>query len=110
MPRMWMVPVETLCDKHLVAEHHETHVFAGRIHKGMPLQGWLDGNYLEPLSLQSRHDRLVEEMLTSGLNHRSPLDLDLSGLPEHQLQRRIDKVAAESELRHRCSDCRARAK
>jgi hypothetical protein len=38
------------------------------------------------------------------------LDLDLSGLPEHQLQRRIDKVAAESELRHRCSDCRARAK
>lgn len=110
MPRMWMVPPATLCNKHLVAEHHECHVFAGRIKKRMKIEGYLDNNLLEPLSLMDRHNDLADEMVMRGLNHNSMLIIgDLEDLlPPWELEIRIDKDAARAELHSRCPECRER--
>lgn len=108
MPRMWMVDPARMCRKHLVAEHHECHVFAGRIRKGMALEGYVASNLLEPWCLRVRHDALVAEMLARGYNHGSPfpdLRLALLALPPGLLLATIDRTAAKAELVSRCPDC-----
>lgn len=112
MPRMWMAPAETMCRKHLIAEHHEIHMFFGNIDRGRSLQGYIDKNLLEPSSLGLRHNYLVAEMKNRGYNHNSPVtqyDLDLLQLPEVKRydNHRIDRAAALAELHARCPDCKA---
>lgn len=110
MPRMWMVDPNTMCDKHLIAEHHETHVFAGRIRKRMPLDGWLAKNMLEPAALQARHDDLADEMVLRGFNHDSMLVICPEDyLSADQLAVRIDRNTAEVELHSRCAACKEKS-
>ena len=100
MPRMWMTAPALMCRKHLVAEHHECHVFAGRVQKGLALTGYLANNLLEPGSLRARHDELVAEMGRRGYKHSSPF-------PEIAVEddTRIDRGAARAELLARCPEC-----
>ena len=44
--RMWMVPVQYMCRKHLLGEHVEHHMLVGSIHKGLSMRG------LAPVSTQ----------------------------------------------------------
>lgn len=106
-----MTDPATMCDKHLVAEHHECHVFEGRIRKGMTLDGYITSNLLEPASVRQRHDDLVAEMLRRGFNHKSPM-LNVEGLmdlPARCLTFKIDREAAAAELHSRCPECRKRS-
>lgn len=103
-----MTDPATMCRRHLLGEHVEMHMFLGSIRRGFSMEGYLDGNLLEPRSLVDRHDLLVAEMERRGYRHRSPLILAPSDVRVLQAlpPRVIDKVAADAELRRRCPECR----
>jgi len=75
--RIWDIPPETLCDRHLLGEHAEAHavwsVIAGgkagysRHPETLRWEGKLKALY-------SRHEAVVREMSARGFNHHSPLD------------------------------------
>lgn len=105
--RMWNVPVDLMCDKHLRGEHVETHMFVGSISKGKSLTGFIqDGLFYGP-ELQQRHDDLAAEMLARGGNHNSPLE-GFSGYL--QKENHIDVQSNIRELARRCPDCYDRIK
>lgn len=105
--RMWMVDPRLMCNKHLLGEHGELHKFMHNWRKHHRVDGRISGNAMEPLSYQSRHEELANEMLLRGMNHCSPLaQPDFSYLPEHQRNYRVDVVANEEVLFCRCEDCR----
>jgi hypothetical protein len=107
--RQWHVNPKFLCDKHLFGEHVEHHMLAGTINKGVKISGYIKNNLVEPLSLQSRHDELVNEIVSRGFNHRSVLpEIDLSGLPSEHLNYKIDRESAALDLFGRCEKCRKR--
>lgn len=108
MPRMWMVDPARMCRKHLVAEHHECHVFLGRFVKGLKVDGYVKSNLLEPEALVERHDALVAEMQARGYGHSSPMSaVDVADVIRwHPLRwATIDRTAAKAELVSRCPDC-----
>lgn len=73
--RMWMVDPKILCNKHLLGEHVELHMFIGSINKGRDIEGYVKNNLIEPSKLYQRHQELVNEMKRRGMNHKSELNL-----------------------------------
>ena len=75
--RIWDIPIEKLCNQHLLGEHRELHaIWSILIHHK---KGY--SNHPETLrwkgklrALYIRHEKQVEEMKKRGFNHRSPLD------------------------------------
>ncbi len=104
--RMWMLPPEMMCRKHLLGEHVEMHMLVGTIRKGISTQGYIDNGLVELDRIQERHDALVKEMESRGYNHKSPL-------PEiPQIEGDFGTVDREESLREicrRCDDCRLRS-
>lgn len=98
--RMWGVDARKLCDKHLLGEHVELHMFVGCIRKGISLKGYIDKGLVEVHSIHSRHEELVREMLRRDFKHKSPL-------PAFKAWRegRIDMEKNLQELRKRCRKC-----
>jgi hypothetical protein len=45
--RMWMVPTKIMCDKHLLGEHVEHHMFLGSLKQGFNLDGYVKNNLFE---------------------------------------------------------------
>lgn len=41
--RMWMLPPETMCRKHLLGEHVELHMLLGTMKRGRRIDGFLAG-------------------------------------------------------------------
>ena len=103
--RMWGVAPQFMCNRHLLGEHLEMHMFAGSIDKGKSIQGYIDNGLVDTCRIQSRHDELAHEMRKRGMNHKSPLKyedcLDL---------RSVDDRASRKELFRRCADCETRYK
>ena len=111
--RMWMVDVQTMCRKHLMGEHVETHMYVGGMLKGTRMGGYIAGNLLEPLSLKSRHDELAAEMVSRGYHHDSNMGPNvvaaaLASLPEEFILATVRKADALAELHRRCPDCATR--
>jgi len=106
--RMWGVSPKGLCQKHLLGEHVEMHMFAGTIRKGYSIAGYLKNNLISPSEVVSRHDQLAQEMEGRGMNHKSPLELDISSLPAEQQNLLIDKEQSRSDLLTRCKECEER--
>ena len=102
--RMWMVPPEMMCRKHLLGEHVEIHMLAGSLRRKRSIEGHLAAGQLEPQSIHRRHAALVAEMRRRGYRHQSPL-LPVDGKTPHGL---VDVAASTKELQKRCPDCRAR--
>lgn len=72
--RMWLINPTLMCNKHLLGEHGELHKFLPTFRKGYKV----DGRFHPVVQLQfqgykERHDKLAEEMLRRGMNHKSPL-------------------------------------
>ena len=104
--RMWMCDPKILCQKHLCGEHVELHMFIGHLNLKRNINGFIENNLLEPLSIISRHDELMKEMLERGYKHKSPIkEFDLSYLSEEYINHKIDKVSALKELISRCPEC-----
>ena len=103
--RMWMVNPKKLCQKHLLGEHSEIHKHRHNFVKGHSVED--RRGQIEPESMQSRHDELAEEMLSRGMNHKSPYEQpDLS---KYNLQGFIvDKKESLQELQKRCPKCKER--
>ena len=110
MPRLWMVPPENLCRKHLVAEHHECHVFLGKLKHQHSLTGYIDHNLFSLEDLYWRHEALTSELVKRGYYHATPFPsyravMEYGAyLPEHG---QIDREAAAKELYGRCPACNA---
>lgn len=104
--RMWMVEPKYMCNKHLLGEHIEIHMFVGSINKGISMEGYIKNNLLEPSSLIERHDEIVKEMKRRGMNHNTPLpSIKITNLPEHLRDAKINKHEALEELHKRCANC-----
>ncbi|MEM3859706.1 MAG: pyrimidine dimer DNA glycosylase/endonuclease V [Candidatus Micrarchaeaceae archaeon] len=107
--RMWMVPVKYLCNKYLIAEAAEIHLFINNILSGKSVTGYIENNYLEPSSLCKRHNELVEEMKRRGYTgHTTDLDcskvdeLIRSKLTPTEYNKKINKKKAMEDLKKRC--------
>lgn len=79
--RVWDVPPEELCVKHLLSEHRELHGLWNIItqdkigySKHPETLRWVG----KQAALYKRHDALVEEMDRRGYKHGSPLDVALA--------------------------------
>lgn len=71
--RMWKVDPKKMCRQHLLGEHVECHMFVGTILKRVSLDGYIKNGLVEIHNLKSRHQELVNEMISRGYNHNSPL-------------------------------------
>jgi hypothetical protein len=109
--RMWMCNPRILCRKHLLGEHVELHMFVGTLRKKKKIDGYLDNNLIEPLSIDERHNQLIEEMITRNMHHNSPLIFSselLQYLPEDQINFKINQERALRDLLYRCDNCKKR--
>lgn len=109
--RMWMVDPARMCDKHLLGEHVELHMFIGAMKRGTGMRGFLENNLLEPLAMLGRHDAIVDEMEKRCMRHKSPMTSyevvhALSMLTDDERRVKIDREAAHTELMNRCAKCR----
>lgn len=102
--RVWDVDPQKLCRKHLLGEHREIHAVFTVLNEDR--SGYR--NHPETLrwvgklpALARRHDRVVEEMLRRGYNHRSPLP-QVDGESE---QRQLLITVAEQEQLLATKDC-----
>jgi hypothetical protein len=105
--RMWCVNPKLMCDKHLLGEHLEVHMFFNIIlERKMTLHGYVSSGLLDSTKLVGRHKELVEEMESRGFNHQSPLatggdvDIAMKFWPG-----KVDAVGNYEILRKRCARC-----
>lgn len=102
--RMWLVDPQTLCQRHLLGEHVELHMFVGTILKGNSISGYCHSGLCDPSKIITRHEELVAEMLRRGMQHNSPLKEfivpDILGV--------VDVANNLLDLAYRCSTCRKR--
>ena len=106
-----MVDTAVLCNKHLLGEHVECHMFTGHLHRKRRITNYIKLNLLEPSSLRRRHDQLAIEMDKRGMRHRSPLpEYDLSYLPDGHRLYKVDKEKSLIDLTGRCLQCRERSR
>ena len=104
--RMWMVDPRILCRKHLLGEHVELHMAAAWLRLGKHIDGWVDGNCLEPRSIGARHKALADEMTRRGYRHASPLRQPRIAKYQHPIAK-VYRKAALQELLRRCPACKA---
>jgi hypothetical protein len=109
--RMWMVDPTTMCRKHLLGEHVETHMILGSLRAGIRLDGYVRNNLLELKSLKKRHDELAVEMVRRGYNHQSPVEwkekeIDSVVQTDEVKNSKVDRSLALEDLHARCSECR----
>ena len=101
--RMWMCIPKILCRKHLLGEHGELHKFRHSFEKQHKMSG--RRGQIEPKSMKSRHDALVQEMESRGYNHNSPYEMpDISYLPDMK----VNRTDALGDLLKRCPECQQR--
>lgn len=111
MSRMWMVPTEIMCNQHLIGCHKEIHQLVGSLRKKHSIDGYIRNNCVEPLSVITRHNAIVEEMIKRGMNHFSPiidnneLTTLLEYLPKEQVNYRVDVEASLKDITTRCGMC-----
>lgn len=105
--RMWMLPSELLCRKHLLGGHNEIHKHRHNFVKQHSMKGRLYPIVqIEPASMKEEHDRLAEEMTRRGYNHKSPYEQpDVSYLGE-MAYLKADIEYNIKDLATRCPECR----
>lgn len=100
--RMWNVPPELMCDKHLIAEHVEMHMFEGSFRAGKKVAGYIRLGLLDCGYIKSRHDLLAEEMLRRGKKHVTLMPVN----PTELNDKSVDTTFNIVELGRRCGACR----
>ena len=104
-----MIDPATMCLKHLLGEHVETHMVLGCLRNGSSLKGYFTKGLLELSSLYVRHNQLASEIEKRGYHHRSPLNL--TWFPPVVLPAIggvVDPVKSLAELHKRCATCKSR--
>lgn len=104
-----MVPVNTLCSRHLAGEHGEIHKHRHNFVKQHSIAG--RRGQIEPRAMKARHDELEAELqrraIAAGRRPPcSPYEMpDISYLPDEDREGRVDIEAAWRDLRARCPEC-----
>ncbi len=107
--RIWDLPVERLCRRHLLAEHRELHAIWSILTQGR--QGY--ACHPETLrwrgklrALYERHEQQVREMRRRGYRHKTPLPAELgTGLAVQDQQ--VDSLERQEQiLRAKGCGCR----
>jgi len=107
--RMWNVSPHLLCDKHLLGEHCEIHMFIGAVRLGRKIDGFIDNGLIETHKLVIRHEQLATELSRRGFAHRSEItEEDRIRVKELGKQGYIDANESLKELIKRCPACRKR--
>jgi len=101
--RMWNVSPRLMCDKHLLGEHLEMHMFVGCLRQGKSLDGFIKNGLVEVHNISFRHMELVSEMHKRGMKH----DSKISEVVEPP-QGNVDVVESLALLAERCPECRKR--
>jgi hypothetical protein len=107
--RIWDIPPEKLCRRHLLGEHAELHGIWTIITEDR--KGY--ANHPEVLrwrgklkALYNKHQRIVDELLERGYRHNSPLDPELATGAEEQ-DTFVDSPEKQVRiLRSKGCDCR----
>lgn len=99
--RMWKVNPKLLCDKHLLGEHVEMHMFTGCLAKGKSIQGYIDKGLVELDKIEKRHNELADEMIRRGMKHNSPLLIEVVA----DNLGKVDIAKSIRDLCSRCEDC-----
>lgn len=81
MTNFWLgIPVENLCDQHLLGLHKEIHQEAGTIENHPHGEAIMKSHYrlaqVDTTELCRRHRQVAEEMKQRGMNHESPLEYE----------------------------------
>ncbi len=105
--RMWLINPKIMCNRHLLGEHVEMHMFIGSINKGKSLDGYILNGELDISKIEKRHEELEQEMLLRGMKHHSPLE-EFSINKINFLGNLIDVDKNLKELLSRCKDCKRR--
>jgi hypothetical protein len=102
--RMWGIDPKKLCNRHLLGEHVEMHMFTGCLKKGLNLKGYYDKKLVCTNLIKKRHDELANEMIIRGMNHNSPIaEIDTF---KDSVYGEIDVQANIRELINRCPRCK----
>jgi len=101
--RMWNVPTKMMCRQHLLGEHLETHMFHSSILQGRKITGFITNGLVETDKIKERHDALVEEMISRGYNHKTPMEEN--NFPQ---QGRVDISKNINILINKCVNCKER--
>lgn len=106
--RMWMVPTEMMCRKHLLGEHVEIHMLVTHLNKKRKITNFIKKNQLEPSSVISRHQNIINEMQKRNYNHQSPIIKmpDTSYLPDWQRNYKVNVNESLCNLMERCPECK----
>ncbi len=101
--RMWGIPPEFMCIRHLSGEHGEIHKHRKTFEKQHSIDRRMSPIVqILPAKMKERHDELAKF-----LNHKSKYELpDLSYLPEKYLNAEIDLEYNIKDLSDRCPKCR----
>ena len=97
--RLWTVDPTTMCRRHLLGEHVETHMMVGSLNRGLSMEGFYIRGLIDTRLIRSRHDLLVDEMTRRGYRHASVLADFVDP------QRGALAADAEADLCRRCADC-----
>jgi len=103
--RMWNVDVKIMCNRHILGEHLEMHMFIGSIIKGTSLKGYIENGLLEVHNITKRHQELEDEMKLRDIVHNSPIFISINSLPT---QGKINVEQSLKDLLERCKDCKKR--
>lgn len=108
--RMWMVDPVIMCNKHLLGEHVECHMFVGHLQRKRQITNYIRLNLLQPGCLRQRHDQLSQEMTRRKMSHKSPLpEFDISYLPKEHQTYIVNADTSLKEILRRCPDCKKRS-
>lgn len=99
--RQWLVNPRVMCDRHLLGEHVESHMFVGYINKKIKIDGYINKGLVEVSKIRHRHDELVREMVRRGMKHNSIL-------PDFKMWEagKVDRLKNYMELSKRCINCK----
>lgn len=108
--RMWMIDPRLMCDQHLLGEHGEIHKHRHNFVSKHNMSKRVALGQIEPKSMRLRHDALVVEMLSRGMNHHSPYEQpDISYLSEEDQLAEVNVEKSLLDLIGRCERCARRS-
>lgn len=102
--RMWCVNPIWMCRKHLLGEHLELHIIVDCVKANQKIDGFLVNGLIEINSIVKRHSEIVNEMLSRGYQHKTPLEFDWRRYKFKNLGF-IDRLQNIRVLTTRCKEC-----
>ena len=100
------MPLNCLCDQHLLGFHKELHTLAGCLLKGKSIKGFIKNKQLFPQDLYTCHHNVSVELEARGFKHFSRVP-SIDNLPfvQHDVLCFKRDVL---DLACRCEDCKGR--